>query len=92
MTFGEFCRDSAEKTKFSLHLLLQNLEIWKKVLIFAASEHKFWLSGQNPERARLYRHYPFKRVSSEALLVLAEISFHEHFDVGITLNKATGYG
>ena len=30
------------------------MEVSEKVPIFALSEHLFWLSGQNPERAGLY--------------------------------------
>ena len=35
------------------------LQVSNIISIFAASKVRFWLSGQNPERARLYRHYPF---------------------------------
>ena len=65
---------------------LKNLEYSEKLLIFAASEWLFWLSGQNPERARLYRHYPFLKPSVRWLL-LFQIPLHEHFDIVLTFNK-----
>ena len=69
----------------------KNLEDIEINPIFAASKVRFWLSGQNPERARLYRHYPFKRTSAEVLLVLSKIPFQKHFEIIITLNKTSRY-
>ena len=38
--FIEFCHNSAEKNRFSLHLLLQNLEVMEIVRNFAASKER----------------------------------------------------
>ena len=53
LLFSVIYRDSTKKK------VEKSLEYYRKLLIFAASRSNSWLSGQNPERARLNRHYPF---------------------------------
>ena len=53
LLFSEIYHDSTKKK------VEKSLEYYRKLLIFAASRSNSWLSGQNPERARLNRHYPF---------------------------------
>ena len=86
---GEFFHDSAIQMQAFIAFAAQKFGINENTSYLCNVNQFDLLSGQNPERARLYRHYPFKRASSEALFVLSQISFHKHFDVAITLYKTT---